>query len=212
MARHRVPRIKDSLQFLKESGYAIDYCMDIGVHTGTPWLQFSFPKAHHVLIEPDKNHNTSIHRNYQRFSHELINVALGEKDKQQANIQCVHEGEIFSIKSDIVELDSLNIVPPKHSLCKIDVDGYELQVIAGGNHTLANFDVLIIESQIKDLQHIIFECEHTLNFKLWDIVNLDYERGSLHQVDLVFLKSEYKLNQVPGYLQYQFFRQGSDLQ
>ena len=51
MIRHRVPRIKDSLQFLKESGYAIDYCLDIGVHTGI-WLTQSFsPKAHYVLIE-----------------------------------------------------------------------------------------------------------------------------------------------------------------
>lgn len=212
MDRHRIPRIKDSLKFLKESGCHIEYCLDIGVHSGTPWLQYSFPKAHYVLIEPDTNHNKAIHENYKNYSYELINVAVGKTNQTQASVSCVHEGKTFDIKSDIVELDSLKIVPPTNSLCKIDVDGYELQVIEGGNNTLVNFDILIIESQLKDLHHIIFECEHTLNFGLWDIVNMDYEYGNLHQVDLIFKKNNFILNPVDGYLDYQFFRQGSELQ
>ena len=212
MDRHRVPRIKDSLKYLKDSGYNVSYAVDIGVHSGTPWLQFSFPKAHYVLIEPDTNHNDTIHKNYKDYSYELINVALGRNYKKAVDINCIHQGKTFKTQSDIVTLDSLDLTPKAISLCKIDVDGYELQVIEGGSNTLPNFDMMIIESQLKDLQHIIFECDHTLDFKLWDVVNLDYANGNLHQVDLVFLKNEYKIKPVPGYLDYQFFRQGSDLQ
>jgi len=212
MDRHRVPRIKDSLKFLKESGYNVSYAVDIGVHSGTPWLQYSFPQAHYVLIEPDIKHNETIHKNYKDYSYELINVALGNKHQEAVDINCVHLGKTFKTQCDIVTLDSLDLTPKEISLCKIDVDGYELQVIEGGTNTLRNFDMLIIESQLKDLQHIIFECDYTLNFKLWDMVNMDYEHGSLHQVDLVFLKNEFTMKHVPGYLDYQFFRQGSDLQ
>ena len=209
MIRHRIPRIKDSLQFLKESGCQVDYCLDIGVHSGTPWLQYNFPKAHYVLIEPDTNHNNAIYENYKDYSYELINVAVGRTNKTQANLSCVHDGKTFDIKSDIKTLDSLDIQPPLHSLCKIDVDGYELDVIVGGLKTLAKFNLIVVESQLDTIGQIDIELEE-LGFHLWDIVNMDYEYGNLHQVDLVFKKNNFVMKPVSGYPDYDFFRQGSE--
>ena len=209
MIRHRIPRIKDSLQFLKESGCQVDYCLDIGVHSGTPWLQYNFPKAHYVLIEPDTNHNDAIYENYKDYSYELINVAVGRTNKTQANLNCVHDGKTFDIKSDIRTLDSLDIQPPLHSLCKIDVDGYELDVIVGGLETLAKFNLIIVESQLHTIGQIDIELEE-IGFHLWDIVNMDYEYGNLHQVDLVFKKNNFAMKAVSGYPDYDFFRQGSE--
>ena len=209
MIRHRIPRIKDSLQFLKESGCQVDYCLDIGVHSGTPWLQYNFPKAHYVLIEPDTNHNNAIYENYKDYSYELINVAVGKTNKTQANLTCVHDGKTLDIKSDIRTLDSLDIQPPLHSLCKIDVDGYELDVIVGGLKTLAKFNLIVVESQLDTIGQIDIELEE-LGFHLWDIVNMDYEYGNLHQVDLVFKKNNFVMKAVSGYPDYDFFRQGSE--
>ena len=209
MIRHRIPRIKDSLQFLKESGCQVDYCLDIGVHSGTPWLQYNFPKAHYVLIEPDTNHNNAIYENYKDYSYELINVAVLKTNKTQANLTCVHDGKTFDIKSDIKTLDSLDIQPPLHSLCKIDVDGYELDVIVGGLKTLAKFNLIVVESQLDTIGQIDIELEE-LGFHLWDIVNMDYEYGNLHQVDLVFKKNNFVMKAVSGYPDYDFFRQGSE--
>ena len=209
MIRHRVPRIKDSLRFLKESGYVIDYCLDIGVHTGTPWLTQSFPKAHYVLIEPDTKHNTAIHNNYKNYSYELINIALGGKTEQSVYLNCIHDGKTFGITCDMVTLDSLQLSPPENSLCKIDVDGYELDILDGAYKTLPKFDLIIIESQLDKMSNIVYSIEDC-GFKLWDIVNMDYELGNLHQVDLVFKKEDFTMKKVLGYPDYDFFRQGSE--
>ena len=211
MDRHRIPRIKDSLKFLKESGYDITYALDIGVHSGTPWLQHSFPNAHYVLIEPDINHNEQIRNNYQGFSYELKNIALGKRKEKGANLHLVNDGSTFSYVSDIVTLDSLDIIPSGKSLFKLDVDGYELDVLEGGSDTFPLFDLLVIESKLNVIGEITRVVEDQ-NFKLWDIVNLDYEYGNLAQVDLIFKKSDLIMKPVPGYLTYQFFRQGSELQ
>jgi len=212
MIKHRIPRIKDSLQFLKQSGYDIKYILDIGVHTGTPWLQFSFPKAHHVLIEPDVNHNDEIHENYKKYSYELINVALGNQIKENIDLNLVHEGKAFGYTSKITTLDSLDITPRwrgGNSLVKIDVDGYELDIIRGGVATCCQFDLMIVEAQLPYMGELISDIEH-IGFKLWDIVNMDYEHGALHQVDLVFRKQDFIMSQVGEYPDYDFFRQGSE--
>ena len=208
MDRHRIPRIKDSLNFLKESGYDITYALDIGVHSGTPWLQYSFPNAHYVLVEPNKNHNEQIHKNYANFSYELKNVALGKRKEKLANLNLIGEEPYVS---DIVTLDSLDIMPSGKSLFKLDVDGYEMDVLQGGIETFPMFDLLIIESKLDVLNDITGIVEDN-SFRLWDIVNLDYEHGNLAQVDLIFKKNNFVTKPVAGYLDYQFFRQGSELQ
>ena len=62
-----------------------------------------------------------------------------------------------------------------------------------------------------DLYRISFSSElEEIGFHLWDIVNMDYEHGNLHQVDLVFKKNNFILKAVSGYPDYDFFRQGSE--
>ena len=94
-------------------------------------------------------------------------------------------------------------------MCKFDVDGYELDVIVGGLQTLAKFNLIVVESQLDTIGQIDIELEE-IGFHLWDIVNMDYEHGNLHQVDLVFKKNNFILKAVSGYPDYDFFRQGSE--
>lgn len=214
---HRVPRLKDSMGFLKKSGFDISYIVDIGVSVGTPWLQKHFNNAHYVLIEPDPIHNTQIEHNYRDYSYEIINTALGSSTgtaklnlvRDFVDEQGVHIGhEVYDYTCEITTLDSLNLQPQKYSLLKIDTDGYELDIIQGAQNTISKFDILVIEAKLCNIKHII-DCVDN-EFYLWDIANLDYNSGHMNQVDLVFKHNRIQNEgqQPQGYLASQYYRQG----
>lgn len=212
MIRHRLPRIKDSLQFLKQSGYDVKYVLDIGVHSGTPWLQRNLPDAHYVLIEPDTNHNDLIHENYKNYSYELVNVALGNEINENVELSLINEGQSYEYESNIATLDSLEINPKAYngnSLIKIDVDGYELDILQGGVKTCREFDLLIVEAQTPYMGQLINRIQD-MDFELWDVVNMDYAYGNLHQVDLIFKKQDFVMPKIEDYPKYDSFRQGSE--
>lgn len=212
MIRHRLPRIKDSLQFLKQGGYNVKYVLDIGVHSGTPWLQRNLPDAHYVLIEPDANHNDLIHENYKNYSYELVNVALGNEINENVELSLINEGKNYEYYSNITTLDSLVIDPKSHggnSLIKIDVDGYELDILQGGIETCRQFDLVVVEAQLPYMSKLI-DIIQDIGFNLWDVVNIDYAYGNLHQVDLIFKKQDFIMPRIEQYPHYDSFRQGSE--
>lgn len=212
MKKQRIPRLKNSMQFLREHGLNVKYVLDIGVAVGTPWLMQSFPSAMHRLIEPDPAWNSEIHANYEDHSYELTNVALGAEIQEEVELTLVRAGkdswaETYEYTSSMTTLDQLYIVPDQHSVLKLDVDGTELDILAGGQDTLPRFDILIIEAKldkIADTIQAIPDC-----FELWDIANMDYDWGNLAQVDLVFKNRFLELNEPTEYSEYQPFRQGA---
>ena len=207
------------MMFLQESGFDAEYILDIGVATGTPWISDVFPSATHILIEPDSKYNESILKNYKNLNYELINIALGSTSSETADIKIVKSeiaasGEYLNghteyIFASVVALDDLKITPSGHSIIKIDVDGYDIDVLQGGKLTVPKFDILIIESKLKDIHKTIStvpEC-----FELWDIVNLSYGYGHLGEVDLVFKNQQLGLEQPQGFIKNQPFRQGAEI-
>ena len=215
MKKQRIPRIKNSMRYLRQSGLKVKYVLDIGVAEGTPWLQQSFPGAMHRLIEPNSDYNSQIHSNYEDYSHELTNVALGAEPNPEATVTLVKPGDTshaqtYKIDTPITTLDSLYIIPDQHSVLKIDVDGYELDVLAGGQDTLPRFDILIIEAKLHKMAETISTVPDC--FTLWDIVNLDYDWGELAQVDLIFKNRFLDIDtQRKDYPEYQAFRQGVEM-
>lgn len=139
------------------------YMLDIGANTGYYGIlaSYLFPKSNVYSFEPIKKHcdiiNESVKINNIKNLH-INQIALG--DKEEVNVDIYNAGSGTSLikgftKSDegitkvnIQTLDSLsdNNQINKIDFIKIDVEGFELQVLKGGEKTInKNKPVLFVE-------------------------------------------------------------------
>jgi FkbM family methyltransferase len=195
---------------LKHHGFAPATVFDIGVGYGTFPLYRAFPDAFYHLIDPAQESLAYMHRLARRLRCEVHPVALGDHDGTAS----------LEVRADIQESTLLEEVGPRRvrridrvplrrfdalfgpivrpSLCKIDVQGAELMVLAGMTGRLAEIDALIIEtSTIATVQGgaeaasiVRFLDQH--DFALADIVGLRRRPldGATAQLDLLFVPSK----------------------
>lgn len=201
----RFPSKADCLKSLKRAGLHPAIIIDVGVHTGTPELMAAFPKAHHLLVEPETAHAQAIAAAYRDIPHTLVAAAASDRDGA-AELTAEHRGgrsEVTHSRLDAIEgrcdtgaasqvrlarLDSLveeaGLAGPH--LLKIDTDGHELEVLAGAEQTLRDSAIVIIEAPLHALTERAAAVE-AAGLRLFDIIDLAYYHDTLSQVDLVFL-------------------------
>jgi FkbM family methyltransferase len=205
-----LPSWPRSMSVLKHHGFRPVTVFDIGVGYGTFPLYRAFPDAFYHLIDPAHESLAYMRRLARRLRCEVHAVALGD-----------HEGTaMLEVRADIQESTLLEEVGPRQvrrvdcvpvrrfdalfgpiarpSLCKIDVQGAELMVLAGMTGRLAEIDALIIETStiatVKDGAEvdgtIRFLGEH--GFALADIVGLRRRPldGATAQLDLLFVPNK----------------------
>jgi FkbM family methyltransferase len=133
----------------------LDYCesqhkkfrtvIDVGAWCGT-WAKAMEPYAKKIIaFEPDATHFECLQRNctinctprMEAVGSELKQVSLTEDDFTQAK-RIDKEGKI-----KMTTLDHLDY--PDIDLIKIDVEGYEMEVLKGAVQTLASVQYLMIE-------------------------------------------------------------------
>lgn len=117
--------------------------LDIGAHVGT-WtqdLQFYFKRV--IAFEPHPKHAECLKKNIDRERVDIIQLALGStrddirvdyNDKSNTGTAAISETGTAAI---IVPLDSIQLTNDI-DLIKIDVEGYELEVLKGATETLIN--------------------------------------------------------------------------
>lgn len=201
----RFPSKADCLKSLKRAGLNPASIIDVGVHTGTPDLMAAFPKAHHLLIEPEAAHAEAIAAAYRDIAHTLIVAAASDRDGSAA-LTAEHRGgrrevthsrlETIEGRSDTgaasqVRLSRLDNLVAEAGLAgphllKIDTDGHELEVLAGAEQTLQDSAIVILEAPLHALTERAAALEAS-GFRLFDIIDLAYYHDTLSQVDLVFL-------------------------
>jgi FkbM family methyltransferase len=107
-------------------------------------------------------------------------------------------GEVAQLKieihrmDDVLRLEDLNVPV----LCKIDVQGYELEVIRGMGDLINSIQWMIIEVSLQELyvgqplfDEVICEMQR-LGFRLWQIYDPEVERdGELVQANCLFANS-----------------------
>ncbi|MEI8648948.1 FkbM family methyltransferase [Paraglaciecola sp. Hal342] len=116
-----------------------------------------------IAFEPNPNSFTVLEQNFSRFDVDVIalNSAVSDfngKADLEADISRAndHEGQIIKADTgaiDVVRLDSWFDSNPHVTLCdiivvKIDVEGQEQQVIAGGNHIFTHARIVILLLEI----------------------------------------------------------------
>jgi len=213
----RIPTISDSLQTLLDLGVEVNSVIDVGVFEHTRPLMQLFPNVKHHLFEPAHHHFEKIRENYKALTYELHHLALSDSDGEayligrsnRYNNQITHSHlsdrpidksedrrvvgyeRIRKAKLDTV-FPELDVATPY--LLKIDVDGHELEILKGAERALQQASIVVVEAPLANRRQpeIIERAQLLLQsgFYLFDIVGLAYYAKLLHQVDLVFVRSD----------------------
>ena len=133
------------LTFIEKNALKFNHVLDIGAWVGTWTMKINPFCGRVVAFEPDPLHYECLVKNVPEEveTHQLAvgndkkMISLSEDNFTQAK-RVVGEGNI-----PMVTIDSLNFTDV--DLIKIDVEGYEMEVLKGADKTLQNVKYLMIE-------------------------------------------------------------------
>lgn len=207
--------LEGSLEQAREAGIVPATVVDVGAAFGS----FSrschavFPRARYLMIEPLEEYVPSLEAvvkeipgaSYEiavagaeeRCVHfnvhdDLVGSSLYRECEQGTDVNGVQR-EVRSITLDRLVLEQ-KVSPPY--LLKIDVQGAELDVLAGGQTTLCGADLVILEVSLFQffedgpMLYDIVAYMHSRGFVAYDILGLQYRPldHALSQIDIVFVK------------------------
>jgi FkbM family methyltransferase len=139
------------------------------------------------------NESGTIKFNQNEFGHisSVLNISSD-------NVHYPKGNELNQIDVEIKTLDSLSLFDGKNkgtSLLKLDVQGYELEVLKGGEKTLTNLDYILIEANLEQLyvnQPSFTQVNNYLNSKGFELSDmLDFNLGAKNkyiEIDLLYKK------------------------
>jgi FkbM family methyltransferase len=204
-----------SLQEFCDHLKAIDFVprtfIDVGACYGTPELFNSFPNAYQILFEPVPELEERLKLLTTKFRGEYHMIALGDK----RGTMTLHvptdgiEGATLVPSSNNtkidVEVDTLDHVLRSKELerpilLKTDCQGYDLNVINGGQQLLPDIDVIVMEvnlyhprnlKQFPDFAEIVCKMKE-YGFAVYDIVSYQVRPrdNALGYVDIVFARDD----------------------
>ena len=205
--------LNEALEQLKYVGYHPDLIIDVGAADGTPPLQTAFPKSQFFWIEPLKEFEPALRSLQQKLQGDYSITAVGSsegsfvlnvhKDLHGSTLLNEIDGKDADGTQRQIPVTTLNKLSTIHNwktfrkiLLKVDVQGFELEVLEGSKEILSNIDVIMLEvsffrflKNAPDFYDIIAYMKD-IGFVVYDIVGginrpLDYALG---QKDLVFVK------------------------
>jgi FkbM family methyltransferase len=206
-----LPSWSRTMAVLKHHGFSPATVFDVGVGYGTFPLYRAFPDAFYHLIDPARESLAYMRRLSRRLNCEIHTVALADRDGEAA----------LEVRADIQESTLLEEMGPRRvrrvdrvpmrrfdalfaapiarpALCKIDVQGAELMVLAGMTGRLADIDALVVETSTiatvkggAEVESVVrFLGEH--GFALADVIGLRRRPldDATAQLDLLFVPKE----------------------
>ena len=205
---------------LRNKGFVPSSILDVGAAQGN-WTKDClkvFPEADYLLIEPLKENLASLTALCNRFSNiQFVSAAAGHiSGYLSMRIQNDLDGSSFHKDADprfigsirdvaVLKIDDLikngRIAVP--DLMKLDVQGFELNVLEGANSALGNTEVVILEiSLYKFLEgapifHDVISYMHKHDYVLYDIMTVMRRPfdNALAQMDAVFVLEHSRLRQ-----------------
>lgn len=203
------------LRGMKQRGFSPTLVLDVGAARGdwTASCRTIFPDAHFVLVEPLPEREADLAPLVERWHARYVKAAAGRtqstlsllvpEDPGGASfLPADREGDAFfkrSVTVPVVPLESLEL-PGGTTLLKMDVQGYELEVLAGAGRLLDQVEVIVAECSLYPFQrdlpliHQTIERMLQLGYRLYDVADeVRWPSGTLAQVDLVFVASRSQL-------------------
>jgi len=209
------------IDMLHARGFSPATVVDIGVWHGTPWL-YRFPRAKLVLIEPNplfepdlqriaREHTADVYRHAVGAEEATLSLRVDDRQPGSASFLPVSReleaarGERRSYKSLDVPVKTLDATLGDRYeapfLLKLDVEGYEREVLLGAGRTLARTAMVICEASVATR----FEGGYTFaelvsllaghGFRLYDVLSIATlgHGGPTNYLDAAFIRSDLTL-------------------
>jgi FkbM family methyltransferase len=222
--RNGLPTLIGSLNNLKAQGFWPACILDVGANLGqwTREAAWIFPQAQFVLIEANAKHVAALEQTAKdlagRVSFEIR--LLGPEHRDAATFYTVDvDNQQWSAGSSVLPelttyprqattlpMDTLDSVLGSYScaspiLLKLDVQGFELEVLKGGRRTLNSAEVIVIEAPVlpyndgAPLIDGVIAFMKSSGFAVYDICGQRRREtdGVLFHVDLIFTKEQSSL-------------------
>jgi FkbM family methyltransferase len=206
-----------ALTNLKAAGFLPVTVVDIGAHEGkwTKEVMKFFPEATYHLFEALPDKQAIINSNCGQPNVHTHITLLGDRKvaqvpfyKMDSGSSVLEEATGFEreiITREMTTLDSWfeNTGLEGPVLMKLDVQGFEKQVLAGGLQTLAQTEVIMMELSLLNynigapLVHEMLPAMHQLGFVLWELTG-SFRKSTDHallQVDGVFIREHSPVRQ-----------------
>ena len=226
MTNNEIPRSSmfGSLWNAKQLGFEPETVIDVGAGLGTFEIYEAFPKSKYLLIEPIAENEPYLKKICQYLERADYIIAAASKEAGLVPLQVnlsnfIHsyiseEGEASSENFELrtipaVTLDEVCKTRQLEGpyLIKVDVDGRELDVLAGATQILQNTELVIVEVTLYVLARFekmsaVINFMKEQGFVAYDIVNLAYRPSdsALFQVDMVFVKKSGQFTKESRYL------------
>jgi FkbM family methyltransferase len=195
---------------MRTQGFRPDVVIDVGAAHGY-WTRSCarlYPNASYVMVEPNPAYRAELQAVGRTLGAKYVAAAAGRavgalpllipSDPTGASFlrEAGDEGSYFerSVTVPVVTLDSI-AVPGTVSLLKLDVQGYELEALAGAQRQLGEAEVVICECSLHAFQEgiplvdeIVAFMTATADMRLYDFADqVRWKSGTLAQLDLIFV-------------------------
>jgi FkbM family methyltransferase len=218
--------LEGSLRQVREAGFTPATVIDVGAAIGsfTRTCHSVFPNAQYLLIEPLKEYVPSLAKVVKAIPRASYEIAVAVPDEHPVMIN-VHPDLVgSSLYREVEEGTNVNGVPREVNaitldglvrerdalppyIIKIDVQGAELDVLAGGEATLPEAEFVLMEvSLFQFFEEGPLFCDvvaymKSKGFVPYDVLGLQYRPldRALSQVDIAFVKETGPLRRLHHY-------------
>ena len=220
-SRHSVGNMQQTLHRIS-SNLHCDAILDVGANRGN-WSELAvkfFPKAHFYLLEPLQEMYPLLNKIIQKHSNfHFVPIAAGSRDEESIitiyedldGSSLLHEHQLELVKTgkqrviNVQRIDSLltkNIIQTPN-LCKMDVQGFEIEALKGSQKLFGYTEVFILEASLykftpnQPLLSEVIEFMEQRNYVIYDIAGslARPSDGAIGQMDICFVKRDGILRQ-----------------
>jgi len=203
------------LQRMRVRGLNPRVVLDVGAAHGdwTKSCQPIFPDAHFMMLEPLPDYEAELSELVKQGRIEYIPAAAGRTEDTlpllvpddpggSSFLPARRKGDSYfkrSVTVPVLPLSSLDI-PSGPTVLKLDVQGFELEAIAGAEPILDQVEVIIAECSLYPFQqgipliHEVVDRVVELGYRIYDAADeVRWPSGTLAQLDLVFVSGNSQL-------------------
>ena len=214
-----IPSMEISLLNLRANGFRPKKIVDIGAYEGS-WTQMIkeiFPEAEVLMIEAQKRKNDCLQKVASKYEGK-VSLFLTLLGPYEASSASYYENETVTsvlpeyyptaAKLASAPMTTLDEVMRKKGwqkvdLIKLDVQGYELEILKAGVQTLSQAETVLMEVSLIEINkgapllHEVVQFMSENGFRAYDICSLIRRPldHALWQVDMLFIKDDSPLVQ-----------------